>query len=202
MNKTKYRHGRLPLLLTKQLTHRIILMKLLFFMAFGLLMSQPAMAQYEDHELKGGWVYNFARFVTWPDKVFKNKDVIVLGILGDDPFRGVLELIVKNRSANGRRIVIKRWQNIRELKGSHIVFVSKSEEYHIEETMKEVMAFNSYGVLTIGDGIENFCELGGMINFNEGRPTFNINWVAASNAGLLFNPKLLKMAEEIISHEE
>ncbi len=162
-----------------------------------ILLPKKTQAQWKEHEIKGGWVYNFARYVTWPEDVFK-KNVIVLGILGDDPFRGVLDDIVANRKAGGRTIEIRRGNTIRELKGSHILFVGRSEEYRMDETLGEILKYRSYGVLTIGDGIEGFCEKGGIINFNRERPTFNINMQAATEAGLYFDPKLWKMAEQII----
>ncbi|MDW7695588.1 YfiR family protein [Flammeovirgaceae bacterium SG7u.111] len=162
-----------------------------------ILLPKKTQAQWKEHEIKGGWVYHFARYVTWPEDVFK-KNVIVLGILGDDPFRGVLDELVANRKAGGRTIEIRRGNTIRELKGSHILFVGRSEEYRMNETLGEILKYRSYGVLTIGDGIEGFCEKGGIINFNRERPTFNINMQAATEAGLYFDPKLWKMAEQII----
>ena len=163
--------------------------------------SGTASAQYSEYQIKGGWLVSFAKYVTWPDKVFDSDDEpIIIGILGDDPFGEDLDNIVRNRKANGRPIIIRRNNDIRELKGAHIIFFSNSNELTISEVFKD---YNSRkGILTIGDGISNFCELGGIINFRKDRPTtFDLNLEAAIDARLIIHSKLLQLAKKFVHYD-
>ena len=144
-------------------------------------------------------VYNFAKYVTWPKQIFGSNKMIV-AVLGDNPFGEDLERIVASRKANDRPIEIRYGRTIKDIKGSHVVFFSRSEESLIEEILED---YNSKFILTVGDDIENFCELGGIINlsYKNSRPSFSINIEAAQKAGLIVDTKLLQLAEEFIGYE-
>jgi hypothetical protein len=47
----------------------------------------PARAQsLSEHQVKATFIYSFAKFIDWP--VAASQAAFVIGILGDDPFRG------------------------------------------------------------------------------------------------------------------
>ena len=168
------------------------------FFFFG----KKAQAQYTEYEVKGAIVFQFMKNTTWNSKVFNDKPTIKLGILGDDPFGEVIDNILKNRTIGGRRIEVLRKKDIRDLVGCHIIFMSKSQEFGIEETLSFILnksRFNS--VLTVGDNIQDFCKLGGIINFKEGEKkySFNLNAKTASEQKLILDTKLMRLADEIIN---
>ena len=164
-----------------------------------LLIPYFAKAQYTEYQIKGAMVYNFAKYVTWPKQIFGNSKMIV-AVLGDNPFGEDLERIMNSRKANDRFIEIRYGRTIRDIRGSHVVFFCRSEESLIQEILEE---YNSRFILTIGDDIDNFCELGGVINlsYKQGKPSFSINIEAAQKAGLIVDTKLLQLAEEFIGYE-
>ncbi|MEM1135620.1 MAG: YfiR family protein [Bacteroidota bacterium] len=165
-----------------------------------LLLPYLVQAQYSEYQIKGAMVYNFAKYITWPKKIFGNKKMIV-AVLGDNPFGEDLEKIVANRKANDRFIEIRYGRTIKDIKGSHVVFFSRSEDQASIESVLE--SYNAKFILTIGDDIEDFCELGGIINlsFKQKKPSFSINLEAAQKAGLIIDAKLLQLAEEFIGYE-
>lgn len=169
----------------------------IFFTTVFLGQSKSVKAQYTEYEIKGAMVYTFAKFVTWPKNILNRSKVLVLGILGDDPFGQHIDRIIKNRKANGLYIEIKRGKTIKDLKGSHILFICNSEETGIESIIDE---YKSKYILTIGDGIDDFCKLGGIFNieYNDGQPVFYINLEAASKAGLIIDTRLLQLAEGFV----
>ena len=185
--------------LSKQLTRRLKLniytASAVILLAFCFL-SSSVKAQYTQYQIKGAMVYNFAKYITWPPQIFGNNDLII-AVLGDNPFGEDLERVVKGRKANDRFIEIRYGRNIEDIKGSHIVFFCRSEESLIEEILKE---YKSRFILTIGDDIEDFCQLGGIINisYKGKKPSFTINLEAAQKAGLIIDTKLLQLAEEFI----
>ena len=185
--------------LAKQLTKGIRINLYVFSSIFLLaicFLSSNVKAQYTQYQIKGAMVYNFAKYVNWPPQIFGNKDLII-AVLGDNPFGEDLERIVKGRKANNRSVEIRYGRSIEDIKGSHIVFFCRSEESLIEEILKE---YKSRFILTIGDDIEDFCQLGGIINisYRDKKPSFIINLEAAQKAGLVIDTKLLQLAEEFI----
>lgn len=181
--------------LTKSIRINIYIFSAVFLLATCFL-STNAKAQYTQYQIKGVMVYNFAKYITWPPQIF-GKDNLIIAVLGDNPFGEDMERIVKNRKANGRFIEIRYGRSIEDIKGSHIVFFCRSEESLIEEILK---GYKSRFILTIGDDIEEFCQLGGIINlsYKDKKPSFTINLEAAQKAGLVIDTKLLQLAEEFI----
>src|SRR5437879_13023676 len=60
--------------------------------------------EYEEYQVKAAFLYNFAKFVDWPEDAFPDAGApIVMGILGEDPFGSFLEQIIKTRVINGRK---------------------------------------------------------------------------------------------------
>ncbi|MDW8286548.1 MAG: YfiR family protein [Flammeovirgaceae bacterium] len=162
-----------------------------------------AHAQYSEYEIKGTMIFNFAKFITWPEKVFDKDNKIVLGILGDDPFGEIIDNIVKGRMVKGKSWEVRRGKTVDELRSCHIIFIGKGNEESIATILEEIYSKRQRAsVLTIGDNIPNFCELGGMINFKQGSYMFSINANAMTNASLLIDVNLLKFADEIINYEK
>lgn len=157
---------------------------------------QQAQAQYTEYQIKAGWLCNFAKYVNWPDSYMRT-DVVVIGILGDDPFGEDIDRIAKNRRINGRQIQIRRGKTIDELRGAHVIFFTSSTQRELRKVFVEYKT-KTRGILTVGDGMEDFLEAGGIINFNRKQPTsFSINIEAAFENRLVIQSKLLELAHKI-----
>ena len=150
-----------------------------------------------EYQIKAAFLYNFAKFVEWPTEALIDPNApIILGVLGKDPFGGALESI-KGKSVKGRKVAIRRFKGMQDLKFSHILFVSSSEKKRLAQIMRTI---KDWSVLTVGD-MEQFTEAGGIINLiiERNRVRFEINLNAAERAGLKLSSKLLKLAK-IVRH--
>ena len=172
-----------------------LLRLLSFFALLGLSLgaATPASAASKEYQLKAGFLYNFTKFVQWPDDRFDDEgSAIVIAVLGTDPFGGELDKVVKDRIVEGRAIVVRRIKAVSEIPGAHIVFVARDAEPLFADSLRV-----SPGVLTVGEST-SFTARGGIVAFyviNE-KVRFEINQNAADKAGLKLSGQLLKLAAD------
>jgi hypothetical protein len=159
----------------------------------------PALADRptSEYEVKAAFLYNFIKFIEWPEK--DKETPIVIGVLADDdPFFdraasvNYLDQAVEGKTINNRKVVIKRSGRISNLKDCHLVFISESERKRIKDILSSL---NGSNILTVSE-VENFCQQGGMINFimPAEKVRFEINAEAAGKSGLKISSKLLNVA--------
>ena len=145
----------------------------------------------KEYQVKAVFLYNFAQFVRWPSSAFPDANAqLTIGILGDDPFGGILESVTQSESIRGRKLAIKRAQSVGALKGCQIIFIGKSENSRLGEILG---ALRGQGVLTVGESAA-FCAQGGMLNFiiEEGSVHVEIYLDAVKREGLGINSNLIK----------
>ena len=153
---------------------------------------------FKEYQIKAAFLFNFAKFVEWPYKAFPNEiSPLVIGVLGEDPFGHVLEELVENQTINGRKLVIKRFRRIEELKICHILFISPSEKKAVPEILASL---KNRHILTVSD-IDRFAARGGIICFVQQNSSihFEINVEAAKTAELKISSKLLRLAQVVDS---
>lgn len=146
-----------------------------------------------EHQVKGACLYKFAKFVEWPASAFPAANTpITIGILGKDPFGSDLDLMVKNKTASGRPIIIKRFADIASAKSCHILFISPSEERRLPEVLG---ALKDLSVLTVGETAQ-FTASGGMIalTMSGGTVHITINMDAAEQARLVVSSQIQNLA--------
>ncbi|MBF0137028.1 MAG: YfiR family protein [Magnetococcales bacterium] len=144
-------------------------------------------------QVEVAYLYNFTKFVTYPDTAFKDKrDVFSICILGDDPFADLIKVLEK-KNVREKRINIELHANHVNTSGCHILFISKSE---IEKLPEIISDLRNKPVLIVGD-TPGFCSQGGMINFIRVENTlrFEVNIQAAGRAGLRISSAMLQVAK-------
>ena len=73
-------------------------------------------AQYKEYEVKAAFMYNFLKFVDWPEeKTAKTGNQITIGIIGQDSF-GAAADILKDKKVKERNVVLKRIDSLQQLK--------------------------------------------------------------------------------------
>ncbi|MBN2668036.1 MAG: YfiR family protein [Bacteroidales bacterium] len=157
--------------------------------------------QFTEYDLKAAYVYNFSKFVKWPDQAFSNDtSKFVITIIGESPITPVLFQALKNKKVMNRSIKIQVIDRVEDIGKTHILFVSKDMQTQITNIIKVT---EHKPILVVGDIIEGFCQNGGIINFTQksSKYRFEINNISAQNAGLKISSKLLALAR-IISSEE
>ncbi len=163
-------------------------------MAGSLMLSQQAFAQYREYEVKAAFLANFAQFAKWPGAAFSDANApFAIGVLGDDPFGGALESIVKGRLVSGRKVVVRRARRPEEVRNCQIVFISNSERARVVEI---ISSFQMASILTVGE-TDQFVNQGGMVGFfMEGdKVRFAINHGTAKRSGLELSSRLIKLAK-------
>jgi len=145
-----------------------------------------------EYSLKAAYLFNFTQFVEWPSNSFISPDApIVIGVLGEDPFGGALDQAIKGKAVHGRSFELKRFKQIGEMRGCHVLFVCASEAARLPEIF---LAAQKGGILTVSD-IDRFAERGGIINFykENNKVRFKINLNAAERAGTKISSQLLRL---------
>jgi hypothetical protein len=150
--------------------------------------------QPSEYQLKAAFLFNFAKFVEWPEEAFSEpKAPIIIGVLGENPFGEQLEQTVRGKTINGRPFTVKELRSLPEARNCHILFISTSEKARLPAIFDSLRGAS---VLTVGEA-ENFTEAGGMINFvlEGGKIRFQVNDAAAKSAQLKISSKLLSLAQ-------
>lgn len=148
-----------------------------------------------EYLVKAAFLYNFAKFVDWPDEAFGDAlGPLNLCILGRDPFGPFIQSI-EGKTSQGRQLVVRRTDRVEDIGNCHILFVSESEKKRLAAILQTT---RDRHVLTVAD-MEGFARRGGIVTLVkvEDRIRFEINIDAAERAGLRISAKLLNLAKII-----
>ena len=150
-----------------------------------------------EYKVKAAYLYNFTKFVTWPEQAFDASPDAPLSIciLGEDPFGHSLDLLA-NKTARGRTVALNYLQDIRQAGRCHVLYISRSEKNSLGGILQYL---GDRPVLTVSD-IDGFAVKGGCIRLDiiDGKVRFNINVQAARRAQLKMSAKLLELARVVI----
>jgi hypothetical protein len=165
------------------------------FFGIALLLSQQVIADDADveYKVKAGYVYNFTKFITWPED---DSETFNLCIAGEDPFGDLIDPI-EQRTAFGRPIKLFRFNRLDKEQHCHILFISSSIKDNV--SLKGMLIVDDINKsLTVGES-EGFAARGGMIGFVNrlGKIKLQINLKALQQSGLKISAKLLEVAELI-----
>lgn len=151
-----------PLLLRLRLLGTIGL-TLLLSLLLTLGTDSPTIAQPTasgEYLLKAAFLYNFAKFVEWPEKTFADGHTpLMLCVLGQDPFGPALDALTE-KSVKGRPLRITRLSQPSNVGGCHILFIDRTEIPHARTILS---ALSDKAVLTVCDD-ERCAQQGLMIN--------------------------------------
>lgn len=165
-----------------------------FVMGFALAVT--AFAQVEEYQVKAAFLYNFAKFVEWPTQAFHGpEDPISICVVGQNPFGGSLEEVVRGQKVGGRLFRVRQIADISAKPECHILFVCAAEQKRFQS---RAGILTGLAILTIGE-CPRFAADGGVINLKleGGKMRFEINMDAAEQAQLHISSKLLNLAEVI-----
>lgn len=170
---------------------------LMIYITISISNSYAQKKTYGEYEVKAAFIYNFLKFIEFPDSSSDNSTVN-LCILGDDPFGKALSP-VQSDGERDKKIIVKRYNNFTGQERCQILFICRSEKRHLSQLLNTIKGMS---ILTIGD-TEDFAKQGVIINFyiEEDKVRFEINKEAADKAGLKISSRLLSLAR-IIHGEE
>jgi YfiR/HmsC-like len=146
--------------------------------------------------VKAAMLFNFAKFVEWPESAFDNPQAsIVFGIIGDQRLGFDLQRVASGEKVQGRSIVIRNMRFGDDLRGCHILLVGASERQHTTQILAGLQAVH---VLTVSE-IDGFADAGGAVEIvMEGdQARFVVNLDVARQRNLRVSAKVLSMARVI-----
>lgn len=170
---------------------------LLFF--WTVLLGLPPVAagaekQVTEYQVKAVFLYNLAKFVTWPEDRQVNRGEFLIGIYGTNPFGSIIHATVENEKLHNKPIKVVQYSTVSELQDTpcNILFISSSAMEQFETIRKNI---NNLPILTVSD-TRGFPEQGGMVNLRKESQKIEveINREATSTAGLFISSKLLRLA--------
>ena len=164
------------------------------YLIAALLLSVPALAvadetQISEYRVKSAFLYNFARFVTWPEEILQDRSEFSLCVIGTDPFGTQLDKLT-GKTVHSHTLAVRRLNSLAMVGDCQLVYIGENA------TLAEVLLLiREQPVLTVSEA-ENFIEQGGIIQFKlvQSKVRFRINVDAANTAGLRISSKLLSLA--------
>jgi hypothetical protein len=149
---------------------------------------QSAWAQKEKYH--SIFIYNFSKYVKWPDA--QNSGKFVIGILGNSAIQKDLKAIAATKQVNGMAIEVKIFSSAAEVDNCHILYVSASESARFDQVLSNTL---SKPVLVVTDN-PGLAKKGAAINFVEveGKIKFELNQKNAESNGLKVAGSLASLA--------
>jgi hypothetical protein len=143
--------------------------------------------------MKADFLYNFLKFVTWPDSGQKNTDDWQIGVIGDEAVIEVMRESFIRKRVDGRNIEVNSVDDKDDVERYHLLFIT---ENYMETAADLVACSKNSPVLLVGEVVD-FASNYGIIGFvrREDILRLEINPLRARNAGLIINHKLASLAE-------
>jgi hypothetical protein len=147
----------------------------------------------EQSQVEAAYLYNLAKFVEWPAKLFPDaENPVVICVIGDERLSNVLAQAVLGRKAQGRSVEARHPKSGTDFKLCHILFIGFDDKERIAEALSGT---RGSGVLTVGQSSQ-FLALGGMINLalKNAKVELEIDPEASNAEGLKISSRLLVIA--------
>jgi hypothetical protein len=149
-----------------------------------------------EYQVKAALLFNFAKFVEWPDDAFAGEDApFVIGVLGFDPFGPDLDKLVRQKSIHGHNVVVRRFPKFGDLASCQVLFVSAAEVRQLPRALERLKG-ESVLTVTESDGPP---VRGAVITLfvDEGRIRFAVDLAPAQSCRLKISSQLLRMGRVV-----
>jgi len=162
-------------------------------LATQLAAAEAQSASVAEDDLKAAFLYNFAKYVAWPAGT--SGEPFRLCIVAAPAFARRIDNLVAGETIEGRPVMRDSPATSDAARGCQILYIAASE---ISRSERLIAAVRGRPVLIVGDSAD-FLGRGGMIAFvREGdRIRFDVDNVAAQNAGLTISSRLLRLARHV-----
>ena len=149
-----------------------------------------------EYQIKAVYLYNFCKYIEWPERSTDLNDSFVIGLLESDPFGESLAKLARKKTIKGKQIIIKHIDSMADYRKCHLLFIPANIQ---KEFVREVLdKIGRESVLIVGEE-ENFAQSAGIINFfhSQNKIRFEINPGKAEEHNLRISSKLLKLGKII-----
>lgn len=145
-------------------------------------------AQRPMHEIHSMLIFNFIKYIDWPDAAKSGN--FVIAVYGDDNVFDQLNTFYANRPIKGQQAQIIKVNSLSDLNSAHVVYVADKKSSDFESLNSK---FNGKPTLIITDR-SGLGKKGSCINFKEvgGKLKFEINQAS-------FDSNKLKISSQLVS---
>jgi len=116
-------------------------------------------AQETDYKAYSLFVYNFMKYVEWPEA--QSKGDFVIAVLGDSPINIELQALAAGKKLKGRTIILKKCATFEETSGCHLLYIASSKSA-VVKTFKDQI--KDKPVLIVGER-EGLAKKGAGLSF-------------------------------------
>jgi hypothetical protein len=137
--------------------------------------------------LQAAYLYNFAKYITWPDE----QEQFVIGIYLDADIIADLETVLKGKRVRGKAIEIKKVTTIEDVLLCNIIYVSGANSKSIELLTTSLEGKN---ILLVTE--DDLVRKGATVSFvvEDDKLKFKVKKTLLDKAGLVASEGLLKLA--------
>lgn len=155
--------------------------------------SSEVKAQQVDYKYHSLFIYNFTRYIKWPDGAMGSE--FVIGVIGRSGITEHLEKMAQSKNVNGKPIVIKTFKNADEIVDCHMLFIPDNYSNKFDEIRTKLSGKYTL-VISEKPGL---AQKGSDINFvvNNGKWNFEMNQASTDSRNLKVSSELSKFAAKI-----
>ncbi len=166
--------------------------KILVTLMVAAIFSTAAQAQEERpvHEVYSMMLFNFIRYVQWPDH--DQSGEFVIGVIGNQDIYNTLNSWYGGKAKGSKTYVIKKFASAAEVGDCHVVFIDKAKSGEFEAVNNKV---KGKGTLVVTDR-NGLGEKGSCINFKtvNDKLRFEMNQQAIQASNLKVSGALTSLA--------
>jgi hypothetical protein len=163
----------------------VFLLRLSLFLVLVFSANLPAKSQ--DEKLKAIFVYNFTKYVNWPQR----SGNFVITVIGKSPIYAEIMSIASKKNVGNSVIEVRTVNVPEEVTESQIVYIPTSKNNALS-VIKEKALERHFLIITEKP---DACKAGSCINFvnKDGRLSFEISKINMESYGLGISSDLLKL---------
>lgn len=154
--------------------------------------TQTACADESEYQVKAAMIYNFTRFMDWPEdaqQVAPSQRNIC--VVGKGPLGAAVDSL-RGKQVKGRTVTVQMITHANNLAGCQVLVLSGLDKSATTDLLERSLAS---AVLTVSDSA-GFAASGGVVGFvlQGGKVRFEINPAAAQRHRIRISAQLLKLA--------
>jgi hypothetical protein len=151
----------------------------------------------DENQIKAAFLFNFGKFVEWPEPVFSANGPLTICVAGNTEIAQALEQLAAGRTVNGKEVKVLVLRSPESSGRCQILFIGRTAGKDKKALLEKAQ---NTPILTVGEE-GDFAGQGGILNLlnQKSRIHFEVNQEAAARAGLKISSKLLALAQIVHS---
>lgn len=143
------------------------------------------------YKIQSVYIYNFIKEIQWPPEYGDGN--FIIGIFGESDIEVELRRLAASRTANNRKIVVKKYAKASEIdKDCHVLYLATAYYSELSSVLQKTRGTSTL-VVTHKEGAARF---GSLVNFvtEKGKPRFEMNLTAFDKSHLKYTQQLKSVA--------